>query len=279
MELKNFLEYLQQMEKSQATIEKYMRDVKHFFRFLGEEKLNILGEEMVNKDRVIEYKQYLMRTYAVSSVNSMLVALNGYLRFIGKEECRVKLLKMQRQVFGSEEKELSKKEYKRLVRAAAHTRLFYIMQTICSTGIRVSELQYITVEAVSLGKAIVNCKNKTRVIFIPPSLRKLLKKYIKKNGIKKGSIFVTKNGKVVHRSNIWRDMKKLCQKAGVSSQKVFPHNLRHLFARSFYWVEKDIIRLADVLGHSSINTTRIYTREIGYKYATKLEQMHLVLQI
>lgn len=164
-----------------------------------------------------------------------------------------------------------------MVKTSDGTRLSYLIQTICATGIRVSELKFITVEAVKSGRTVVNCKNKRRVIFIPVTLQKLLKEYIKKAGIKSGSVFVTKSGKPLNRSNIWRDMKALCKKAKVNPDKVFPHNLRHLFARTFYSIEKDIVRLADLLGHSSINTTRIYTMETGDKHLLRLERAQKLL--
>ena len=267
--IREFEVYLKREEKSEATIEKYLRDVSGFFSFLG-------GQEL-NKEKTVAYKEYAAERYAPASVNSMLIALNRFLRFAGRSDCCVRLLKIQRKIFCDPEKELSSREYKRLIQTAAHTRIFYIMQTICSTGIRVSELQYITAEAVQTGKTSVNCKNKTRVIFIPGSLQKLLKKYMKKAGIKRGPVFVTKGGKPLNRSNIWRDMKGLCKKAAVSPKKVFPHNLRHLFARLFYSIDKDIVRLADLMGHSSINTTRIYTMENGTHHRLTLEKMQKIL--
>ena len=267
--LMRFKEYLESEEKSEATTEKYLRDARTFFAYMK-------GRE-ITKGEVIGYKEYLSQNYAPASVNSMLVALNGYLRFIGKGECCVKLLKIQRQMFCCEEKELTQSEYQRLVKAAGDSQLSLILQTICGTGIRISELQYITAEAVRCGKAVVNCKNKTRVIFIPAPLQKLLKQYIKKSGLNTGSIFVSKNGKPLNRSNIWRGMKALCKKADISPQKVFPHNLRHLFARTFYRIKKDIVRLADILGHSSINTTRIYTLETGQRHLNDLTQVQRLL--
>lgn len=256
-------------EKSAATVDKYLRDIRSFYSYLGDRR--------ISKEETVSYKEYLVGRYAPASVNSMLIALNCFLRFIGLQDCCVKPLKIQRQIFYKEDRELTKAEYQRLVRAAANTRLFYILQTICGTGIRVSELQYITAEAVQVGKAVVNCKNKTRVIFIPASIQKLLKAYMKKTGVAAGTIFVTKSGKPLNRRNIWRDMKALCERAGVSSKKVYPHNLRHLFARIFYSIDKDIVRLADLLGHSSINTTRIYTMETGREHRLRLEQVEKIL--
>ena len=261
--------FLTEEEKSEATIEKYIRDVRFFGEFISNRE--------ITKQEVMEYKKNLVENYAPASVNSMLVSLNCFLHFIERPDCCVKLLKIQRQMFVSEKKELTAAEYRRLLKAAQGTRLELVIQTICETGIRVSELKYITIEAVEQGRATVECKNKTRVIFIPTPLRKVLLQYIKKSGIKAGSVFVTKSGKPLNRSNIWRDMKALCEKANVAPGKVFPHNLRHLFARTFYSIERDIVRLADLLGHSGINTTRIYTIETGRQHLDCLERMHRML--
>ncbi len=267
--LADYEHYLRQEEKSQATTEKYMRDIRAFLRFLENRE--------ISREETLAYKQHLAAEYAPASANSMIVALNGFLRFIGMADCTVKPMKIQRQLFCREEKELSQPEYQRLLRAARGTRLEYVIRTICGTGIRVSELQYITVEAVRSGRSVVHCKNKTRVIFIPVSMQKLLKEYIKKTGIKAGAVFVSRSGRPLDRSNIWRDMKALCRKAGVSPDKVFPHNLRHLFARTFYSIERDIVRLADLLGHSSINTTRVYTIETGSQHIARLERVQTLL--
>ncbi len=265
-QITDFKNYLLEEEKSEATVEKYIRDVHSFEAFLSSRDLC--------KAEVIAYKKKIAENYSPRSVNSMLVSINSFLKYIGHGEFCVKLLKIQRQMFANEKKELVAAEYKRLLLAAKNTRLSLVIQTICETGIRVSELKYITIEAVNAGKAVVDCKNKTRVIFIPSPLRKILLNYIKKSGIKTGSVFVTKSGNPLNRSNIWRDMKALCDKANVASDKVFPHNLRHLFARTFYSVERDIVRLADLLGHSSIDTTRIYTMETGKSHISSLERMH-----
>lgn len=268
-QLDKYIKYLIEEEKSRATVEKYMRDVRLFLAYLGNRE--------INKETVIDYKQKLVKTYAPASVNSMLVPLNGFLRFCNMPECCVKRLRIQRQIFQNEERELRKEEYQRLVKAAQGSRMELVLQTICGTGIRVSELIYITVEAVKSGKAVIRCKNKSRVVFIPRHLCTLLKKYIKKTRIRSGSIFITKSGKPLDRSNIWRSMKALCKKANVSSSKVFPHNLRHLFATTFYSLEKDIVRLSDLLGHSSIDTTRIYTMETGWKHRNSLERVQKIL--
>jgi len=268
-QIRSFALHLHEDEKSEATVEKYIRDVSAFSSFLRERELT--------KQEVIEYKKQISEKYAPASVNSMLVSINSFLDFIGFHDLRVKLLKIQRQMFVSEKKELTAAEYRRLLKAAQGTRLALVIQTICETGIRVSELEFITVEAVECGRAVVDCKNKTRVILIPTALRKILLQYIKKTGVKAGSVFVTKTGKKLNRSNIWRDMKALCERANVDQEKVFPHNLRHLFARTFYSLERDIVRLADLLGHSSINTTRVYTIETGREHFNCLERMHRVL--
>lgn len=268
-QIRSFALHLHEDEKSEATVEKYIRDVSAFSSFLRERELT--------KQEVIEYKKQISENYAPASVNSMLVSINSFLDFIGFHDLRVKLLKIQRQMFVNEKKELTAQEYRRLLKAARGTRLELVIQTICETGIRVSELEFITVEAVECGRAVVDCKNKTRVILIPTALRKILLQYIKRTGVKAGSVFVTKTGMKLNRSNIWRDMKALCKKANVDPEKVFPHNLRHLFARTFYSLERDIVRLADLLGHSSINTTRVYTIETGKEHFNCLERMHRVL--
>lgn len=268
-----FESYLCNEEKSRATREKYLRDVRGFLSFLSGYPQKVA----IGKEHTVAYKAYLSERYAPASVNSMLTAVNLFLRFLGLEQLCVKLMRIQRQIFSREERELTKEEYRRLVEAAEGTRLSYILQTICGTGIRVSELQYITVEAVAAGKATVNCKNKTRVIFLPKAVQKILREYIKKAGVTSGAVFVTKGGKPIDRSNLWREMQALCRKAEVSEKKVFPHNLRHLFARLHYSIEKDIVRLADILGHSSINTTRIYTAESGKLHIAGVEKVQEML--
>lgn len=264
-----FGQYLIQEEKSSATIEKYLRDIRAFYTYLN--------GRSISKEETILYKEKLTRQYAAASTNSMLVALNCFLRFLERPDCCVRLLKIQRQIFASEDRELTREDYKRLVHAAAGTRLALVIQTICGTGIRVSELRHITAEAVWAGKAVVRCKNKTRIIFIPVRLQQLLLNYIKKSGLTAGPVFISKKGNPLNRSNIWRDMKTLCEKAHVSAKKVYPHNLRHLFARTFYSVDKDIVRLADLLGHSSINTTRIYTMETGGQHLDRLDKVQTLL--
>lgn len=267
-----FREHLILEERSATTIEKYIRDAKAFAAYVG--------SNAVTKETVIAYKKYLQENYAVRSVNSMLASINSLFAFLGWHDLKVKSLKLQQQVYCPEEKELTKAEYARLCRAAErkhNERLNLILQTICGTGIRVSELQFITVEAVKQGEAIVSCKAKTRSVFIVKELKQKLLRYAAKQNIKSGMIFVTRTGKPLSRTNIWREMKALCIEANVNPQKVFPHNLRHLFARVFYGIEKDIAKLADILGHSSINTTRIYIISTGTEHRKRMENMHLIL--
>ena len=235
----------------------------------------------ITKESVIAYKDKLIsESYAVRSINSMLASLNSLFSFLNWMDCRVKSIKLQRQIYCPEEKELTKAEYMRLVNTAkqkGNERLNLILQTICGTGIRVSELQYITVEAVKNGEAIVSLKGKTRSVFIVKELKKKLLRYATEQEIKSGLIFITRTGKPLSRTNIWREMKSLCESAGVNPQKVFPHNLRHLFARTFYGIEKDIAKLADILGHSSINTTRIYIISTGNEHRKRMENMRLII--
>ncbi len=268
----SFEKHLIENEKAQATREKYMRDLRYFAEYVAERPLN--------KPLILEYKASLERSYAIRSANSMLAALNSLLRFMAWHDLCVKQFKVQKEAYCSEEKELTKAEYTSLVKTAEqkkNERLSLVVQTICGTGIRVSELKSITVEAVRKGEAIVSCKGKTRKIFIVKTLQKKLLQYAIEQGIASGILFVTKSGKPLDRSNIWRAMKNLCGQAGVSPQKVFPHNLRHLFARTFYGIEKDIAKLADILGHSNINTTRIYIITSGAEHRTRMENMRLII--
>lgn len=267
--LLDFQNYLIEDEKSDLSIGKYIRDTRHFLVWLGDQE--------ITKWRTLEYKKQLMDQYTVTSVNSMLSSLNCYLAFVGRNDCRVKTIRHQRRVFLPENKELSRNEYEALIRAAGkNTRLCLLMQTICATGIRVSEHKFITVEAAKTGYAEVRLKGKCRTVFLPRKLCKALLQYARNEKIHSGSIFVTARGKPVDRCNIWAEMKKLCKIAGVDKEKVFPHNLRHLFARIYYSIEKDIVRLADILGHASINTTRIYTMESGREHRLQIEKMPLV---
>ena len=271
--LNQFKFYLLSEEKSENTIEKYLRDLRAFAEFIS--------GNVITKEMVIEYKSKLIsEKYAVRSINSMLASLNSFFSFMGWHDLKVKSIKLQRQIYCPEDKELTKSEYIRLINTAkknGNERLNLLIQTICSTGIRVSELQFITVEAVKRGEAFVSLKGKTRTVFIVKELKKKLRRYAAEQGIKSGMIFVTRTGKALSRSNIWREMKKLCEEAGVNPNKVFPHNLRHLFARTFYGIEKDIAKLADILGHSSINTTRIYIITTGAEHRRRMENMRLVI--
>ena len=253
--LLKFKKNMKTEEKSQATIEKYLRDTKQFLEELGE------GSE-ITKDRVIAYKESLAERYAVTSANSKVAAVNCFLRTAGCEGCSVKSFKVQKNVFRTKERELTKEEYIRLVKTAKRhgkRQLGMLIQTICATGIRISELPYVTVEALYTRRAVVSLKGKTRIVLLPAELCRELTAYVRAENIRSGSIFVTRNGKPLDRSNIFHSMKKLCEDAEVDRDKVFPHNLRHLFAVTYYKAEKDVCHLADILGHSSINTTRLYT--------------------
>lgn len=266
-----FEDYLLREEKSAATVEKYLRDARAFVLYAE--------GKTVSKELTVAYKKSLEDTgYKPRSINSMLASLNSFLDYIGAGDCKVKTVRVQKQTYLTEEKELSKDEYKRLLAAAKNKeQLNLVIRTICATGIRVSELKYFTVEAVRSGEVSVKCKSKTRTIIVPGDLRKLLLSYTKKHGITDGAVFVTRNGKPLDRSYIWAQMKGLCEAAGVNPSKVFPHNLRKLFARTFYGIEKDIAKLADILGHSSIETTRIYIMTTGTEHRKKIESMGLAL--
>lgn len=271
-EIVEFEKHLRNEEREEATIEKYMRELRAFHAWIG--------ERSVTKESVVEWKEFLQKEgFASVTINGKLSSLNGFFRFVGWEECRVKFLRIQRQMFRKQSKELTKEEYERLLdtaRREGKERLGLLMETICATGIRVSELPYITVEAVREGRAEVELKGKIRVILLPGKLCRKLLKYAKEQKVTSGEIFLTKGGKGISRRQVWREMKELCKKAGVESSKVFPHNLRHLFATSFYKICKDIVKLADVLGHSSVETTRIYLMTAGGEHARQLEQMGLV---
>lgn len=263
--LKEYVRSLRLSEKSDATIKKYTRVVEDFLEYIGEQELI--------KEVVLAYKERLQQVHAATGVNAKLAAVNSYLKFLGKDDCRVANEKIQRKLFISEERELTQQEYQRLLRAAEGKRIYYMMKCICETGIRVSELPFITVDAVRTGTAVVKCKNKTRQIFLSRSLCKELKDYVRKNNVVIGSVFVTKTGKPIFKTKVWSEMKALCKDARVSEKKVFPHNLRHLFARTFYELKKDIVKLADLLGHSSIQTTRIYTISSGEEHRKSLEEL------
>ena len=268
-----FAKHLEKAERSRNTVEKYVRDVTAFRAWCGERE--------ITKEVVIGYKEYLTeKGYKVRSINSLPASLNSYFVFMGWEDCRVKTLRCQREVYCEERKELTRQEYERLCKTAMRTgkeRLALILQTVCGTGIRISELQFITAEAVRKGEATVSLKGKTRTVLLVKDLQKKLRRYMLKNGIRSGAIFVSKNGRPLNRSNIWREMKSLCAEARVDPAKVFPHNLRHLFARISYALDKDIAKLADILGHSSIETTRIYIITTVQEHRKRLECMRLIL--
>ncbi len=268
-----FTEHLQSDEKAQNTIEKYHRDAVRFMQFLN--------RLPVTKETVIQYKKHLLnKRYSARSINSMLASINALLSFLGWEQCRVRGLKIQRMVYCPEERELTKAEFKRLIQTAQrknNQRLSLLLETIGATGIRISELPFITVEAAKAGVATVSLKGKTRQVFLVKELKRKLLCYAAKQNIQSGMIFVTKSGRAISRTNVWREMKALCGQANVAPQKVFPHNLRHLFARVFYEIQRDIAKLADVLGHSSMETTRIYIVSTGAEHRKCMEQMHLIL--
>ena len=271
-EIRQFSDALTEEERSAGTIEKYVRDVRRFAVWLD-------GEE-VSRERAAAWRDGLLeRGYAPVTVNSLVAAVNQFFTFLGWEEFRVKALKIQRKLFRDDRRELTREEYQRLLDAAhglGRERLALLLETICATGIRVSEVKYITVEAAHAGRAEVSLKGKLRTILLPGKLCRKLKKYARQQKTASGEIFLTRSGKSLSRRQIWAEMKRLCKAAGVAPSKVFPHNLRHLFARTFYKVCRDVVKLADVLGHSSIETTRIYLISTGSEHANILRKMHLV---
>ena len=269
--IRRYADYLREQEQSVGTVQKYVHDLGELAAFLD--------GNPVTKSALIQWKEHLLAAYAPATVNSMLTAANGFFAFLDWRDFSLKLLKIQKVIFCDEFRELSRVEYVRLVETArreGNERLSLVMQTICATGIRVSELKFITAEAVVVGRAEIFNKGKRRVVFLPDKLRKVLRKYLQTKKTA-GAVFTTRTGKPLDRSNIWRDMKKLCRSANVEAGKVFPHNLRHLFARTYYSQEKDLSRLADILGHSSVDTTRIYTVESGAIHARQVERLGLIL--
>ena len=271
-QIQNFRAHLHREECSAGTIDKYLRDIHAFAAWLN-------GRELTRETAAAWKEHLLAQGYAPVTVNSMLAAVNGFCRFIGREDCRVKFLKIQRRLFREQSKDLTRAEYDRLLdtaRELKRERLALLMEAICASGIRVSEVKYITVEAARNGKAVISLKGKIRTILLPNKLCRKLLKYAKKQKIASGEVFLTKSGKSMSRRQIWAEMKRLCAAAGVEPSKVFPHNLRHLFASAFYKACKDIARLADVLGHSSIETTRIYLLTTGAEHAKQLEKLGLV---
>lgn len=271
-ELEQFAQGLRRRERSEGTVEKYCRDVTGFAAWLGERPLTA--------GAVNRWKAHLLDSgLAPVTVNSKLSALNSFFRCMGWTGCQAKLLKVQRRVFRDRNRELSREEYGRLLASArerGRERLALLLEAICATGIRVSEVRYITVEAVRAGQAEAALKGKIRTVLLPGRLCRKLLKYAKKQKISSGEIFVTKSGKSLSRRQIWREMKAICRSAGVASSKVFPHNLRHLFATVFYRACRDIVKLADILGHSSVNTTRIYLQTTGAEHARLMERLRLI---
>lgn len=270
--LGGYRDYLRQEERSPATIEKYIRDVEEFGRWLK--------GRAVTKETAVLWKAHLLDQGLMPvTVNTKLSALNGLFRFLGWEECRIKFLKIQRRIFREDSRELTREEYRRLLdtaRARGRDQLALLMETICAAGMRVSELRYITVEAARRGRAEISLKGKVRTILLPGKLCRKLIKYANKQKIALGEIFLTRDGRSLSRKQIWKEMKMLCSGAGVKASKVFPHNLRHLFAATFYRTSRDIVKLADLLGHSSINTTRIYLLSTGAEHIQELERLELI---
>lgn len=269
--LKGFINFLKEQEKSASTIQSYQRELLSLQLYLD--------DNPITKNKLLAYKNMITSQYTPSTCNVTIAALNSFFKFCGRTDLFLKPLKIQKNIYESTNKELTKKEYDKLIKAAninGQERLSLIMQTICSTGIRVSELQYVTVEAIKEGKTIATNKGKSRIVFIPAPLQKLLKKYVINSNISSGPIFISRSGKPLDRSNLWKDMKQLCSIAKVNPEKVYPHNLRHLFARTYYTQYKDLSRLSDILGHSNICTTRIYTKETGAVHAKQIAALGLV---
>lgn len=265
--------YLKRIERSNNTIEKYHRDVLSFVHWLN--------NRSVECENVVEWKHHLLRKgYTPATINSMLIAVNRFFVFMGWDECRVKVLKLQKKLFREESRDLTKDEYARLVETAIKVgkeRLALLMETICATGIRVSEVRYITIEAAQQGRAVISLKGKIRTILLPRKLCRKLLKYAKKQKTVSGEIFLTRNGTSLSRRQIWAEMKAICKKAGIAASKVFPHNLRHLFAQTFYRVTHDVAKLADLLGHVSIETTRIYLLSTGIEHQMLINNLKLIL--
>ncbi len=272
--LERYIAFLKEKERAESTIQKYAHDITVLLRNYGS-----ADEFKLTKEQIIQHRQWLEEQHAVATVNAAIAAINGFLKFIGQEDCCVKPLKVQRSPYRDRHRELSRAEYFRLLEAARHTseQTAYMIETICSTGIRVSELQFITVAAVNSGVATVRNKGKCRIVYLPTKLCTALKRYCKKNKMTTGSIFIGKNGKPLNRYMIWKRMKQLCAKAHVKEEKVFPHNLRHLFAICFYKAQRDLEHLSCILGHSSINTTRIYTQTSGREHQRQLNALMLTM--
>lgn len=270
-QLEDYKMYLKENEKSPLTIEKYVHELTCFLKFLK--------GDAISKGKVLEYREFLQNRNQAGTVNGKLSAIHAYLEYAGLSWCKVRFLKIQRKVFLDDDRELSQAEYHRLLETAQshkNSRLYHVMLTICGTGIRVSELRFMTTESLHTGKVEICMKGKTRTVLLPKALLKKLRAYAKACGIHSGLLFRTRNGRFLDRSNICHDMKKLCKEAMVNPRKVFPHSLRHLFARTYYAIEKNLAHLADILGHSSIETTRIYVAAGVREHERTLEKMHLI---
>lgn len=274
-DLQSYLRHLREEERSASTIQKYEHALRRFF-----DRCQRNSTKILTKETVIQYKETLLQTRAASGVNSEIAALNSFFSYIGWYECRVRPVRVQRRTYCDPAKELTREEYLRLVNTAMarkNIRLALLLQAICSTGIRVSELKYLTVETLRKGQMEVYNKGKCRLVFLPEVLCAKLLRYCRSRNVRRGSVFVTRTGRPLDRTNIWAMMKALCRYAGVEAKKVFPHNLRHLFARCFYQIQKDLEHLATILGHSNINTTRIYTQTSGMEHRRQIEQLHLLI--
>ena len=272
--LGQFENYLRYKEKADATIDKYLHDVGEMVAYIGNSELN--------KDMLIQYRQDISRKCKAQTVNGKLSAINAFLKFMNLEEYRIRFLKVQKRSYLDEKRELNESDYKRLLETAERqgkTQLYYLMLVLYGTGIRISELSYVTVEAINHGNAEICMKGKYRVIIFPKKLVKKLKEYIKASNIKSGYVFRTRTGNKLDRSNVCHSLKRLCKDARVEESKVFPHNFRHLFAKSFYSIEKNLAHLADVLGHSSIETTRIYVAGSIKQYEKIMDRMKIGIEI
>ena len=264
---------LRMEERSESTIQKYVTAIMALYTFLPEGKT-------ITKEQLLTWKKQISAVFAANTVNVMISAVNSFFAFLSWVDLRIRQIKIQQRIYRDKERELTREEYMRLLDAARESknlRLFYLMQTLGGTGIRVSELKYVTVESLERGSAVVDCKGKQRIVLIPKKLRKALQAYCRQANLTSGPVFVTKTGKPLNRSNIWKEMRKLCTVANVEPRKVFPHNFRHLFAVAFYKLEKDIAKLADLLGHASINTTRIYIMESSAEHERQMECLGLIV--
>ena len=270
--VEKFQKEMLENEKAAATINKYVREAEGLKNFLNGRGLT--------KEILLEYRDMLIKKYQAQTVNGKLSAVNAFLGAVGASDFRLKFFRVQRRAFIDENRELTETEYRRLLSAAkrqGNNRMYCLLMTIAGTGIRISELRFITVKAVKRGRAEIRLKGKTRTVLLTKELRNRLLKYAACHRVKKGPVFCTKNNKPLDRSNLCHEMKKLCGDAAVEKDKVFPHNLRHLFARTFYAIEKNLAHLADILGHSSVETTRIYVAASAKEYERTLCRMRLII--